>query len=56
MNKYFVKFNLDGRPGGEISVDARDSSQARRMAMAELQGRAGYAGKRITITTVSKAR
>ena len=54
--KYFVKFNLDGRPGGEISVDARDSSQARRMAMAELQGRAGYAGKRITITTVSKAR
>lgn len=56
MNRYFVKFNLDGKPGGEIVVEARDSSAAKRMAMAELQGRAGYAGKKIYISSVSKAR
>ena len=56
MYTYFVKFNVDGRSGGEIVVEARDSSAARRMAMAELQGRAGYAGKRIYITSVIKAR
>ena len=56
MNTYFVKFNIDGRAGGEIVVEARDSSSAKRMAMAELQGRAGYVGKKIYISSVSKAR
>ena len=55
-NKFFAKFNVDGRPGGEIVVMARDTSAAKRMAMAELQGRAGYAGKKIYVTSVTKAR
>ena len=56
MYKYFVKFNVDGKTCGEIVVEARDSSAAKRMAMAELQGRAGFAGKRIYISSVTKAR
>ena len=55
-SKFFVKFNVDGRPGGEIIVEARDSSAARRTAMAELNCRAGYSGKKIAVTMVMKAR
>lgn len=54
MHTYYVKFNVDGRPGGEIVVEARDISAAKRVAMAELQGRAGYAGRRIVITSTIK--
>lgn len=55
-NKYYVKFNVDGKPGGEIVVEARDSSQAKRMAKAEIEGRAGYAGKKIYISGAQKVR
>lgn len=56
LNKYFVKFNVDGRPGGEIIVEARDSSAAKRMAMAEIKGRPGYADKRIYVQAAQKVR
>ena len=54
MNTYRIKFSIDGRPGGEIYVDARDSFSAKRVALGELQGRAGYYGKRISVTSVLK--
>ena len=47
---YSVKFSVDRKPGYEVTVEARDGLSAERMAMAEIQGRAGYAGKKIKIT------
>ena len=54
MKTFRAKFNVDGRPCGEIIVTARDSSMAKKMAQAELQGRAGFAGKKIVVTGVVK--
>lgn len=56
MYKFIVKFYVDGKIGGEIVVEARDSTSAKRIALGELQGRIGYAGKRITLGSVSKVR
>lgn len=54
MNTYRVKFSVDGRAAGELYVEARDSFSAKRVALGELQGRAGYYGKRINVTSVLK--
>ena len=51
MKKYEVHFNVDGRSGGIIYVTARDAPTARKVALAELQGRAGYANTKIAITS-----
>lgn len=50
MKTYEYRFNVDGKPGGSVIVEARDSMMAKRLAMAQIQGRAGFAGKRITLT------
>ena len=50
MKKFEVRFRVDGKDGGAIIVEAKDPGMARKVALGELQGRAGYAGKRISIS------
>lgn len=50
MNKYLVRFSVDGRSGGEIIVEAPENGTAKRIALGDLQGRAGYENKKIRIT------
>ncbi len=52
MKHYEVRFNVNGRSCGSIMVQAPNSSTARRIALGELMGKAGYADKKITITGV----
>lgn len=54
MKTFEVRFNVNGKSGGSQIVTARDSAQAKRVAMGELQGRPGYEGKRISITSVQE--
>ena len=56
MKTYEVRFSVDGKPCGSILVKAKDSGAARRIAMGELSGRAGYAGKKITITNIHEVK
>jgi len=51
---YSVRYSVDRKPGYEVTVEAKDSLSAKRIALAEIQGQAGYIGKRISITGVSK--
>ncbi len=52
MKKFEVKYSVDGRYGYSIIVTAKDYNQARRIALGEIQGMAGYVGKRIHIINV----
>lgn len=52
MKTFEVRFNVNGKSAGSQIVTARDSAQAKRVAMGDLQGRPGYEGKRISITSV----
>ena len=56
MKQYEVRFRVDGRTAGSVVVEAKDSVQAKRIALGEIQGRPGYEGKRITISGVSEIR
>ena len=51
---YFVKYNINGKSGGTITVEARNSSEAKSMAMAEIQSKPACVGQRIYIASVSK--
>lgn len=49
MKNYEVRFSVNGKSGGSIIVTAPNAEAARRVALGELQGQAGYIGKKITI-------
>lgn len=49
MKKYEVRFSVDGKPCGSIPVEASSTGEAHRLALGELQGRAGYGDKKIKI-------
>jgi len=55
MKKYMVRFNAGTERGLIIYVEANTVSEARRVAMAELSGKAGYMNKKIVITHVQTA-
>ena len=48
MYKFAVEIKVDGKNMGPIYVEATDPGMAKRAAVAETSGRAGYAGKKIT--------
>lgn len=56
MKTYEVIFKIDGKSGSSITINAPNSMVARRMAMGQLQGMAGYVGKRISISVVRELR
>ena len=56
MKQYEVRFRVDGRPGGSVIVEAKDSGQAKRIALGQIEGQPGYAGKRISIYSVMEIR
>ena len=49
MNTYEVSFKVNGKDGGLVTVEAKDFYSAKRYAMAQVGGMAGYAGQKITI-------
>lgn len=56
MKNYSVKFTVNGKAGFCIMVSAPNSNMAKQVAMGEIQGQAGYAGKRIVVTSISEIR
>lgn len=48
--KYEVQYRVDGKSGFSTMVSAPNSSTARRIAQGEVQGKAGYANKKISIS------
>lgn len=56
LKTFEVEFRADGKTTGSIMITARDSGQARRMALGEIGGMPGYAGKRISILRVHEIR
>lgn len=56
MDTYIVRFSVNGKPAGAITVEAPNSSAARQIALGEIGGMTGYEGKRISINSVSKVR
>ena len=56
MKTYNVRYSVDGKGGFSVIVSAPNSGSARQVAMGEIQGQAGYVGRRITITAVSEIR
>ena len=55
MKTYNVKYSVDGRSGFSIIVSP-SSSSARQIALGEIQGQAGYMGRRISITGIFEVR
>ena len=56
LQKFYAKFSVNGRSGGEIIVEARDTSAARRMAEAQLKSNVAYAGQKVYVGPVGKIR
>lgn len=56
LKTFEAEFRADGKTTGSIMITARDSGQARRMALGEIGGMPGYAGKRISILRVHEIR
>ena len=56
MKTFEIRFNVDGKSGGSIIIEAADSIQARRLALGQIQGQAGYYDKKITITAIKEIR
>lgn len=54
MKTYYVEFKA-GNDRGSVYVEARNSSEARKVAMGQIMGQAGYIGKRINIIAVRPA-
>lgn len=54
MDTYIVRFSVNGKSAGAITVEAPNSAVARQLALGEIGGKPGYEGKRITINGVSK--
>lgn len=52
MKTYTVRFNAGTERGLCIYVDAQSISEARRVAMAQIMGQAGYYDKKIVITHI----
>ena len=56
MKTYNVRYSVDGKNGFSIIVSAPNSSSARHVALGEIQGQAGYVGRRISITGITEIR
>ena len=56
MKEYQVRYSVDGMGGYTIIVSAPNSYIARSVAMGEIEGQAGYMGKRIRINSVQEIR
>ena len=54
MNTYEVRFKVNGKDAGSVKIEAKDSYSAKRYAMAQIGGMAGYSGQKITIMQAIK--
>ena len=52
IRTFEVMFNVNGKPGGSIVVQAPNQMTAKRIAMGDLKGQIGYADKKISISAV----
>ncbi len=56
MDKYIVSFSVNGKTGNKIIVEANNPVSAKRVALGELNSRAGYADKKISVTSPRKVK
>lgn len=56
MKTFIVNFTVNGKGRHSITVEAPNSMAARDIARGEIEGQYGYAGMRITISSVREIR
>ena len=49
MKNFVTRFSVDGKSGYECSVKAPSPSSAMRIAKTEIEGKAGFVGRKIRI-------
>ncbi len=54
FRNYEVRFNVDGRFGGSLIVEAINATQARNNAKYEIESQLAYSGKKIQIMYVKE--
>ena len=54
FRNYEVRFNVDGRFGGSLIVEAINATQARNNAKYEIESQLAYSGKKIQIVYIKE--
>ena len=56
MKNFEVKYSVDGKSGFSIIVSAPNSNTAKKVALGEIEGHAGYIGKKVRVSAVIEIR